>query len=40
MEFETVAKIVIMVIVVIALFFIVKEINVLKEIFLNWFNVG
>ena len=40
MEFETVAKFLLVLLVVLALYFIVKEINTIKEIFLKMFNIG
>lgn len=38
MHWETVAKLILMLIVVIALYFVVKEINTIKDIFLNLFD--
>ena len=40
MEFETVAKFLLVLLVVLALYFVVKEISTIKEIFLKMFNIG
>ena len=40
MEWETIGKLIIVLVVVIALYFVVKEINTIKDIFLKLFNLG
>ena len=40
MHWETVAKLMLVLICVLALYFLIKEINVLKEVFLKWFSLG
>lgn len=40
MHWETVAKLILVLVVIFALYFVVREINTIKDIFLNWFSLG